>query len=696
MPLTWFKQLLPQEHSAVSSAVGRTPHSLGLREAKGSGRAAFANGETEREQLTQELARTRERVAELTRSQVDLTSTISRLNELASTDVLTGLNNRRRFDEALQANLLLAIRQRSILSVIMLDVDRFKSYNDSFGHSAGDGVLCVVSEQLLRYCSSYDVAARIGGEEFAVLLPTADESQALARAEALRTAIATYPWERRSVTASFGVATFESTIKDPADLLKEADLALYVSKSRGRNCVTHMRDLRKGAAATSQSPESGPASGHEVGEKLGSDPNHDSSSDLSTNRDGEPAHSTIGSWPLMVRQARDDSVVDPLDHFLRELRDDRKTQELYHTALSAIREGIQADIVFTYSCASGQVVEIVGGNPPSPVWCSQTMQNISTELSRGVLWKNPERRAAKTIAGEFYPTAAVVFPAEDSRASWLVAVRLGEASPFVMSDLRLAQMIWKLQIEKKRHAKVHDNLKETLFGVIRCLSTAIDAKDTYTCGHSERVARIAVRLGKEMGLSGGEVSDLYLAGLLHDVGKIGSRDEVLLKPQALTIDEYRHIQKHAVIGERIVASVPRLAYLSPGVRGHHERLDGKGYPDGLAGEAIPMMARILAVADSCDAMMSQRRYRAGLSQARIEEIFTEGAGSQWDPGIVEHFFACRYDVYAVCQRGLGRSVYMAIERAAGADQEDHWQSNSIDRALKEARASSAITPHEVG
>ena len=143
-------------------------------------------------------------------------------------------------------------------------------------------------------------------------------------------------------------------------------------------------------------------------------------------------------------------------------------------------------------------------------------------------------------------------------------------------------------------------MKETLFGVVRCLSAAIDAKDSYTCGHSERVARIAVRLGQEMGLSHGEISDLYLTGLLHDIGKIGIRDQV--KPSSLTTEEYSHVKQHPEIGAGIIANVQRLAYLCPGIRSHHERFDGGGYPDGLVGEAIPYVARIIAVADSCEAM----------------------------------------------------------------------------------------------
>ena len=331
-------------------------------------------------------------------------------------------------------------------------------------------------------------------------------------------------------------------------------------------------------------------------------------------------------------------------------------------------------------------MEIVGDTQPGPFWCHQIAQMLSAQLPQGGLWKS-EFPGSQPPPPQPVPAAALTIPTEKSRQSWLVGVRLGECPPFTVTDLRLASLIWNLQLEKERNARVHDNLKETLFGTIRCLSTAIDAKDPYTCGHSERVARIAVRLGKEMGLSRGDVSDLYLAGLLHDVGKIGSQDSVLLKPQALTAEEYGHIQKHVVIGERIVASVPRLAYLSPAVRGHHERLDGHGYPDGLAGDAIPLLARILAVADSCDAMMSNRRYRPGLSKSKIEEIFKQGAGGQWDPHIVENFFSCRYEIYEVCERGLGQSVYLAVERAARHDQGNYWSSNSIERALSEARVS---------
>jgi HD-GYP domain-containing protein (c-di-GMP phosphodiesterase class II) len=261
----------------------------------------------------------------------------------------------------------------------------------------------------------------------------------------------------------------------------------------------------------------------------------------------------------------------------------------------------------------------------------------------------------------------VILPIEAPSPCWMVAISLNPDCTLEDSDLRIIKVIWRLKVGHNRHVRVYENLKETLFGIVRCLSAAIDAKDPYTCGHSERVARIAVRLGEEMALSRGETCDLYLAGLMHDVGKIGIRDEVLCKPGPLTAEEMTHVKEHPIIGERIIANVRRLAYLGPGVRGHHERFDGEGYPDGLAGTAIPLPARILAVADSCDAMTSVRRYRPALAPTQIEATFREGRGTQWDPGIVDCFFTCRHELYPVCERGLGQSVYVAVERAAGGN-----------------------------
>jgi HD-GYP domain-containing protein (c-di-GMP phosphodiesterase class II) len=233
--------------------------------------------------------------------------------------------------------------------------------------------------------------------------------------------------------------------------------------------------------------------------------------------------------------------------------------------------------------------------------------------------------------------------------------------------LRLIGLAGAMLVKRHNHARLYSEIKEGVLGLVRCLISVIDAKDSCTAGHSERVSRIAVRIGRQMGLAKQTIDDLRLAGLLHDVGKVGVRDAVLLKAGRLTADEEAHIRAHVVIGDQIVSSIRPFARLRPGVRHHHERYDGKGYPDGLAGESIPMLGRILAVADSCDAMMSARRYRGALTPAQIDATLLEGAGGQWDPVVVEAFMACRHQVYpAIEQTGVGESVALAIDGILGA------------------------------
>ncbi len=353
-----------------------------------------------------------------------------------------------------------------------------------------------------------------------------------------------------------------------------------------------------------------------------------------------------------------------LDRFIRELETSRQVPDQFSIALATICESTNARLAFIHIDGSGRLPEMAGEVAASPQWCGELTRGLAAQLPRGGSGASGNGGAVDLRSGPI-PHTAVILPVENQRPAWMVVVSLDPDHPLDESDFRMITVIWRLQARNNRNVRLYENLKETLFGVVRCLSTAIDAKDPYTCGHSERVARIAVRIGEEMGLSRGEINDLYLAGLLHDVGKIGIRDEVLFKPGPLTGAEFAHVQEHPVTGERIISNVTRLAYLRPAVRGHHERFDGAGYPDGLAGEEIILPARILAVADSCDAMMSARRYRDALAPARIEAIFAEGTGTQWDPKIVQCFFACRHELYEVCQRGLGQSVYMAVERAAG-------------------------------
>lgn len=175
------------------------------------------------------------------------------------------------------------------------------------------------------------------------------------------------------------------------------------------------------------------------------------------------------------------------------------------------------------------------------------------------------------------------------------------------------------------------------------LSTALDARDPYTSGHSVRVADFSRKIGLELGLAASEVDKLFKTALLHDIGKIGVPDRVLLKEGALTDEEFSYIKAHPVIGEKILKQVKpqnEIQNLLPGVRSHHERLDGKGYPDRLMGDEIPLFGRIIAVADSYDAMTSDRPYRKGMPHPKALTILLDGRGTQWDSDIVNAFVRC--------------------------------------------------------
>ncbi len=206
----------------------------------------------------------------------------------------------------------------------------------------------------------------------------------------------------------------------------------------------------------------------------------------------------------------------------------------------------------------------------------------------------------------------------------------------VTHQRRLAKEREKYRVELKQTL---EQLEQAAFEIVQGLAGAVEAKDHYTRGHASRVRQISVAIARQANLKADKVTLLEYAAELHDVGKIGISDHILKKKGPLDDEEYGQIKQHPVIAENILKDVGLLAPARPLIRAHHERLDGKGYPDGLAGEAIPFLARIISVADSFDAMRTARPYRPPLS---LEQTFAElekGSGSQFDPNVVKLFRA---------------------------------------------------------
>ena len=234
----------------------------------------------------------------------------------------------------------------------------------------------------------------------------------------------------------------------------------------------------------------------------------------------------------------------------------------------------------------------------------------------------------------------IFLTSDDNAQSELKGLNLGAMDfirkPFVPEVLttRVRHTIDLVKLQKRlaHEVEVKTQENEALFlHVVQTLAEAIDAKDTYTNGHSSRVAGYAREIARRFGYSIEEQEEIYMMGLLHDVGKIGIPDSVINKPSRLTDEEYAQIKSHSVMGDKILKKIRERPKLAGAARWHHERYDGTGYPDGLAGEDIPEECRIIAVADAYDAMTSYRSYRSILPQEIVRQEIENGKGTQFDP-----------------------------------------------------------------
>jgi diguanylate cyclase (GGDEF)-like protein len=364
---------------------------------------------------------------------------VDRLSGAARTDALTGILNRRAFEERFEQELALASRENRSLSVAVGDLDGFKLVNDRLGHQAGDEALRRVARELDKWKRRSDVTARIGGEEFALLLPGTDAEGAAKLADRVRLGIQeVFAADKVPLTISFGIAVCPEHGSGGSALMRASDQALYAAKEMGRN----------------------------------------------------------------------------------------------------------RSVVFT-----PELAESLGG--------SRAQVADSTEMQL-----------------------------------------------------------------------------ETVIG----LAEALDIRDTGTAKHSRTVARYAKLMALEMGLGEARADRIGLAGMLHDLGKIGISDRVLTKPGPLDEAEWAQMRTHPQIGARLL-SRPELGDLRSWILAHHERPDGRGYPFGLAGDAIPLEARILAAADAYEAMTADRVYRRALGEHAAREELIAGSGAQFDAEVVGAFLA---------------------------------------------------------
>jgi putative nucleotidyltransferase with HDIG domain len=205
-------------------------------------------------------------------------------------------------------------------------------------------------------------------------------------------------------------------------------------------------------------------------------------------------------------------------------------------------------------------------------------------------------------------------------------------------EIHLARQMADQMAVALSNSQLIEELNQLTWGTLKALARAVDAKSSWTAGHSERVAAFALQIGRAMLLDSRMLENLHRAALFHDIGKLGVPVAILDKPGRLTDDEHRIIKSHPVLGATILEPINAYAEVIPMILQHHERFDGKGYPSGLAGEAIDLGARILAVADVFDSLKSDRPYRLGWPLERVIELINKEAGNHFDPHVVDAFF----------------------------------------------------------
>jgi diguanylate cyclase (GGDEF)-like protein len=578
------------------------------------------------------LGRERSALAALADREAELARLNEQLLEDSRRDPLTGMRNRRALADELPK---IEAGHRELgtpLAVALCDVDHFKAYNDEMGHLAGDQALRAIAGTIRGTLRTHDRAYRFGGEELLLVLPGATAAEARAAAERVRSAVEAVAMPHPAgnggvVTVSIGVASGKGGY---GELLARADAALYDAKRGGRNRVVSAVVKTDGA------------NGENVGRRT-------------HGREATPRH--LRSMLALSRAAAlGQGVLPVLEALAQLIRAELSFQVVAINLLDDAGEDLRAVVVEGDEDARQTLLGTSTG------WAEYERLLDSEHVRQGAVWL-PEGSyqwedessmwtppaAAAPDADAWHPMDMLLLPLRGASGEPLGMVSLdqplhgrrpddGELAVLMAVADQAGLAVEQTQREAAGGAGAGGQSSELRLAAVMVLAETLDLRDAGTAQHSRTVGAYARHTAMALGFDPDRVQRIHAAGVLHDLGKLGIADATLHKPGALDAGEWKEIQRHPEIGALILehAGLPDIAAW---VIAHHERIDGCGYPKRIAGEEIPLEARILAVADAYEAMIADRPYRDGLPAESAREELTRCAGTQFDPVVVEAFLA---------------------------------------------------------
>ncbi|HZV75758.1 MAG TPA: diguanylate cyclase [Conexibacter sp.] len=524
---------------------------------------------------------------------------------MAELDDLTGLGNYRRFMRQLTAEVARSRRYEDPFSLVLLDLDGFKAINDELGHLAGDDALRLVAVALRDALREEDVCCRQGGDEFAVIAVRAGQEEAQELAERLVRAIADIPFgaggERR-LGASVGWATFGEPARSVDELILRADAALRQTK---RTNGGPWRDLPAASAASR----------------------------------GERARAGVGVAVGPSASTRL-ALLAGLARALPGARDERALAETTVAFLAGAFDTVGAAVVGLEAGEAGSVriAALSSGDDHADVVAALADQPIAQRAlaaaGPAVTDDDVERR---WVDGARVRSELAVAIRDETRTwGWLTLVS-DRTHAYDLSERALAEAIAEQLGRALTCRSLLDRLRGTGFGELYrvAVGSGVAVGSAAAAGtESWRIAELAWQTGRALQLADADLRALYLAALFHDVGTVGVPAVLLSHPGELRDEERAVLREHALIGERMLRGLPLLSEAAPIVRHEHERFDGTGYPDRLAGEQIPLAARILLACDAFVSMTSPRPWRPPRTALAAQAELRHVAGTQLDPRVV--------------------------------------------------------------